>query len=1397
MKRAVVYVSLLAPAVGFGQTITISGGVQTYESLTNTTVNLIGPSELRITGTNNPIAGCTINLNDTNAFFVMQNLKPSAVVASYLAPVRVFGAAAVADSNCRVVEYGMGAVVVPHAPSFQPLQVFSGPYFKGVSAKLSQYVYYTGTGLGALDATISSFKLKRGYMATLAQNTSGSGLSKCYVAADGDMEVSVLPPGLDNKVRFVYVTPWRWTSKKGIAGDPGIPLLNVQWWYNWNLDQNSSRDLEYVAIRQNQFWPSLSQNWQSRGINTVLGYNEPDSSSQANMSVGTAISAWPDLLGTGLRVGSPATTDGGWSSWLYPFLSQADASNLRVDFVAVHYYRCFNPADPNGAANQMYNALKGIYDNVKRPLWITEWNNGANWTSCADPTYDQQQACIAAMINMLDSTPFVERYALYSWVEEVRQVTTNNVLTPAGVTYRDQRSPIGYVQALHANGTRSFTQLRFENNLLDTSGYGNNGIASGSPVYAAGTNGQALVFDGSNTVVTLPPNVATNSAFSFAAWVYWNGGAQWQRIFDFGNSTTHYMFLTPRSGNNTLRFAIANGGSEQRVETAGPLPAGQWVHVAFTLNGATGALYTNGLLAASASVSITPASFNPIRNCLGKSQFTADPLFGGALDEVQIADFAFSTSQIRALMTNQPPQFATNFYDLGTATPFVSFSNSIAGAASDPEGDPLTYSKATGPAWLTVSPSGIVSGTPGSGDGGTNYFTARVNDPSGASDFAVLAVYVPITYASGTWISDADGDWGDSGNWLGGTNANGAGFTANFSAMNITADRTVTLDQPRSIGTLTFGDTSGSENWTLISHGDALTLDSGTTATPGVVVTRNAATLALPLVSAYGLNKSGAGTLILASDNSMSGAIQIDNGSTTAYEGAVRAASPGAFGSVTNIAIRTNNGGSSTLQLDGSAGNITVTAKLNVSCRNNDVPTIQNVAGTNTIAGFVQLDVGGNRFNIVCDSGLLIFANTNRYLGALVGSRSYVFTGAGDFLVTGPILNATNSSPVSLSKTGSGTLRLNAVNAYTNGTTVGGGRLLVNGTVISNLTVLAGGTLGGTGFVKGPVSIQAGGTLSPGEIAGLTAPNFRGLTISNSLTLGGTAFFRLNKAGNTNDSVRVTGATTYGGTLAVTNVGGTLASGDSYRLFNNGSFAGSFSAMNLPPVSPGLGWSFNPNNGFLSVVTVGPTNPSGLTATAGDAQVALSWNALSGATSYYVKSSTNSGGPYTIIGNPAGTNFTHAGLVNGATYYYVVSGLNAGGESANSAEVSATPLSAFQAWALAQFGCWNCPQADPAADPDGDGQDNNAEFLAGTDPTNSASAFRILSVAPAGDDMVVTWQGGAGRTGAVQAVDGVYSTNFADISGPIVIPGGGVTNYPDAGAATNAASRFYRVRLVP
>jgi autotransporter-associated beta strand protein len=89
-----------------------------------------------------------------------------------------------------------------------------------------------------------------------------------------------------------------------------------------------------------------------------------------------------------------------------------------------------------------------------------------------------------------------------------------------------------------------------------------------------------------------------------------------------------------------------------------------------------------------------------------------------------------------------------------------------------------------------------------------------------------------------------------------------------------------------------------------------------------------------------------------------------------------------------------------------------------------------------------------------------------------------------------------------------------------------------------------------------------------------------------------------------------------------------------------------------------------------------PAVSTGLAATAGNGQVALSWSATAGATGYNVKRSTVNGSDYvTIANNIAAASFTDTGVSNWTTYYYVVAAVNPGGEGPNSAQVVATPQS--------------------------------------------------------------------------------------------------------------------------
>ena len=98
-----------------------------------------------------------------------------------------------------------------------------------------------------------------------------------------------------------------------------------------------------------------------------------------------------------------------------------------------------------------------------------------------------------------------------------------------------------------------------------------------------------------------------------------------------------------------------------------------------------------------------------------------------------------------------------------------------------------------------------------------------------------------------------------------------------------------------------------------------------------------------------------------------------------------------------------------------------------------------------------------------------------------------------------------------------------------------------------------------------------------------------------------------------------------------------------------------------------------------------PSTPTGLAAAAGNAQTTLSWNGVSGASSYNVKRGTQSGGPYSTIstaGAVTSATFTDTGLTNGATYYYIVTAVNTAGESPASNEAATTPTPPAASWLM-------------------------------------------------------------------------------------------------------------------
>jgi hypothetical protein len=291
-------------------------------------------------------------------------------------------------------------------------------------------------------------------------------------------------------------------------------------------------------------------------------------------------------------------------------------------------------------------------------------------------------------------------------------------------------------------------QWNLNGNVTDTANT-NHGTAFGAPVYVTGKIGQAIDLDGIDDYVQLPAGAVLAKELTVATWVNWDGGNNWQRIFDFGTGTYQYLFLTPKSGSGTLRLALKdaiNGVNAEKLIDATVLPTGQWVHLAAVIKGNYATLYVNGKPVGSVfNLGIRPSDFVPTLNYIGKSQY-ADPLFNGRVDDFRVYNYALDGSAVWNLWgqnANQPPVFAQSLYTKTNATRSLAYvGQTLSGSATDADANPLTYSKLNGPAWLAIAANGTLSGTPGAADVGTNSFLVRVTDPAGASSDTALQIVV-------------------------------------------------------------------------------------------------------------------------------------------------------------------------------------------------------------------------------------------------------------------------------------------------------------------------------------------------------------------------------------------------------------------------------------------------------------------------------------------------------------------------------------------------------------------------------------------------------------------------------------------------------------------------------
>ncbi len=440
-----------------------------------------------------------IDIKDEYSWIIFDNIRPSDVISKYLKYIKINGQKAVNGTNCRVAIYLHGAVVYTYSPNDIALYGYSGELYSG-----TEYTFKAGanSNMGDADNELNSFILKRGYMVCFSTNSDGSGYSRIYVADHEDKRIDVLPNLLKNRISRAYVRKWNWVSKKGWCTTEGQSSINTEgkllgctWFYTWSADKSTQTDMEYVPHKGHIYWPSWSA-CNHENATAILGYNEPDHSEQHSDDCGTTIDEWkacthqPEFMASGLRIGSPSPTD---ASWLTNFIKHCDDMAYRCDFVAFHAYWGTNEA---ANSDSWWSQLNNIYKNTGRPIWLTEWNNGASWTTESWPSsysdkLTKQKNAIKNILSVLDNANFIERYSLYNWDSYYRAaISWDNDknswwVTPCGQVYRDthpshaykesmQKVPVGWFPSTKTDNKFSFklnaTSLSFVPTLTNLNG---------------------------------------------------------------------------------------------------------------------------------------------------------------------------------------------------------------------------------------------------------------------------------------------------------------------------------------------------------------------------------------------------------------------------------------------------------------------------------------------------------------------------------------------------------------------------------------------------------------------------------------------------------------------------------------------------------------------------------------------------------------------------------------------------------------------------------------------------------------------------------------------------------------------------------------------------------------
>ncbi len=234
---------------------------------------------------------------------------------------------------------------------------------------------------------------------------------------------------------------------KGFAGDPtacaDMQHLGVSWYYNWKQTPSSgcaSTGIPFVPMiwgHSNEVTASAISSavssFVSKGYGDVLGFNEPDNSTQSNIAVATAVSLWPSFNNSAIQVGTPASqANSTGQTWFTSFMSSLNGSTtLHADFIAIHWYG-WNAGSCDAAASQFESYIKYAEGfSGDRPIWITEWGCLNNSAPDAQTVLNFYKGALAVFAKH----PRVARYSWYPWSTNNELVNSDGTLTALGSAY--------------------------------------------------------------------------------------------------------------------------------------------------------------------------------------------------------------------------------------------------------------------------------------------------------------------------------------------------------------------------------------------------------------------------------------------------------------------------------------------------------------------------------------------------------------------------------------------------------------------------------------------------------------------------------------------------------------------------------------------------------------------------------------------------------------------------------------------------------------------------------------------------------------------------------------------------------------------------------------------------